>query len=305
MSDVIEFRGTAASLVRWRAAAYWELTKPRIAAMVLVATAIGFLLALPAEADLVVFPLLVHTLVGTALVGGAANALNQFVEAKWDGQMARTANRPLPSGRLTGAEAVTFGVACAVVGVAYLSLLVGLPAGLLAAAALASYLFVYTPLKRATSMCVPVGAVSGALPPVIGWAAATGSLSTGAWVLFSILFFWQLPHFAAIAWLYREDYGRAGFPMLPVIDPAGRRTSRHVVVHSVGLLTASLLPALLGFAGGAYAVCALLLGSAFLACGIVFITHKTKDTARMHLLASVIYLPLLFAAMLVDKMAWF
>ncbi len=301
MSDILELTPSAPSLVRSRVVAYWELTKPGIAAMVLVATSLGFYLALPAGAGLAGGLLLLHTLIGIGLVGGGSNALNQYIEAPYDERMARTIGRPVPSGRVSGREALAFGALTGIGGVVYLALLVNGLSAALGAFALLSYVLLYTPLKRVTSMCVFVGAVPGALPPVIGWAAAADSLPLGAWLLFAILFFWQLPHFAAIAWLYREDYARAGYPMLPVVDPEGLRTTMHVVTHTVALITASLLPVFYGLAGGLYAAAAVALGLTFLASGCRFVAHKTSATARGQLLVSLIYLPLLVVAMMADK----
>lgn len=307
MSDIIELKQASGVLTRSRVAAYIELTKPRIAGMVLVATALGFYLARTAEGGpklhlpLPAVALLVHALLGTALVAAGANALNQFLEAGYDGRMVRTQDRPIPSGRLTAAEVLTFAVLISVVGVLYLSLCVNFLASLVALLALLSYVFLYTPLKRNTWLCLFVGAVAGALPPVIGWAAGAGTLTMGACLPFAILFFWQLPHFAVIAWLNREDYGRAGFPMLPVIDPKGTRTDRCVITQTLALLVASLLPAIYGLTGFVYAIGATVLGLAFLGCGVLFVCRKTNYTARFHLLASVIYLPLLFAVLILDK----
>ncbi len=303
MSDTLELHEATRVLARSRVADYWELTKPRIAGMVLAATGIGFYLALPSEASIAVLPLLFHTLIATALVGGGANALNQYIEAPYDRMMVRTARRPLAAGRLTAAEGLWFAILLGIAGVSYLALMVNPLAAAIAAVSFLTYALVYTPLKRTTMMCVFVGAVPGALPPVIGWAAVSGSLTTGTWLLFAVLYFWQLPHFAAIAWLYKEDYARAGYPMLPVIDPNGTRTNMHVVTHSVALLTASLLPAFYGMVGAIYAISAVVLGLAFLGFGISFLMSKTKARARRHLIASLVYLPALFATMLIDKVA--
>ena len=227
--------------------------------------------------------------------------MNQFLEAEFDGQMLRTQDRPLPSGRLSRAEALAFGVAIAATGLLYLALQVNALCSLLGGLTLASYVFVYTPMKRRTPLCVYIGAVPGALPPVIGWAAGGGSLSMEAWLLFAILFFWQLPHFAAIAWQYRDDYARGGYPMLSVMDRDGLRTSLHVITHSVGLLVMSVLPVVAGLNGAVYGVGAMMLGVAFLACGVVFVARKTPQVARLHVLASVTYLPLLFGLMMIDR----
>ncbi len=301
MSDVIAANQAASLLTRSRFAAYIELTKPRITGMALVVTALGFYLALPADVGLIHLLLSAQTLLGTALVVAGANALNHYREADLDARMARTQNRPLPTGRLTGTEVLTFSLVITALGTGYLAMRVNLLAASLAAGAGVCYVFVYTPLKRTTSFSIPIGAVSGAIPPVIGWVAAAGSLGIGAALLFAIVFFWQLPHFAAIAWLYREDYGRAGYPMLPVIDPEGRRTSRHMITNMLALLVASLLPTIFGIAGMIYASGALALGLAFLAFGVRFAMRKTKEVARRTLLASVLYLPCLFALMVADR----
>ena len=300
MSDILEFNTTASAFARSRLAAYWDLTKPRIAGMVLVATALGFLLALessPVPADLV---LMIHAVVGTALVACGANALNQYLEADHDERMVRTTDRPLPSGRLTESEVLSFSLLLFVAGVIYLAVQTNLLAALLALISWLSYGFVYTPLKRVTPFCIHVGALPGALPPVIGWAACSGTLSPGAVMLFAILFFWQLPHFAAIAWLYREDYARAGFSIISVRDPEGSKTSRHMVVYSIVLIVVSLLPVTHGSAGMVYGVGAMLLGLGFLAFGLWFVFERTKRVARLALLASVIYLPLLLGLMVID-----
>jgi len=313
MSDTLEIGGLIAASGRMRAAAFVELAKPRILFLVLVATASGFYLGLPLN-----FPWglslgsplgmdgsswlrLVHVILGTALVVAGSNALNQYLEVPHDARMARTADRPLPSGRLNGSEALAFGAITGVVGVLYLALTSNLVTGMLAALSFLNYVFVYTPLKRRTTFCVYVGAVSGALPPVIGWSAAVGSVGVEAWLLFGILFLWQLPHFSSIAWLYREDYARAGYAMIPVVDQRGIRSDMHLITHTVALLAVSLLPALRGTSGPMYALGAMGLGAAFLAFGALFVGNKTPRMARCHVLASIVYLPLLFATMMLDK----
>lgn len=285
-----------------RAWAYVELSKPRIAVLVLVATAAGFFMGLPAGSDWRALPAMLHTIIAVALVAAGANALNHYWEAVHDAVMVRTAGRPIPTGRLSPAEVFAFGIGAAALGVIWLALMVNLPAAQLAALTLVLYVLIYTPLKRLTSLCVYVGAVPGALPPVIGWTAAAGTLAADAWPLFAIVFLWQLPHFAAIAWLYREDYARAGYPMLPVLDPGGHRTSLHMMTHSVGLLMVSLLPVIQGSAGAIYAFGAMFLGLAFLGFGVHFVRCKSDGAARLHLLASVIYLPALCAFLLADKL---
>ncbi len=301
MSEAVQFHQAAVRLsAASRALALAELSKPRILGLVLLVTAVGYHMATGAGSPSDAWVLL-HTLVGTACVAAGANALNQFLEAEYDARMTRTQERPIPSGRLTAGEALAFGGVLGGVGVVYLALYANLLAGLIAAVTLVTYVLVYTPLKRRTPLCVYVGAVPGALPPLIGWAAASGSLTPTAWVLFAILFFWQLPHFAAIAWQYREDYARAGYKMMSVVDGDGWRTNVHVVTHSVGLLAASLLPVWTGLGGSLYAAAAMLLGSAFFACGVVFLARRTAETARLHVLASVTYLPLLFGFLMIDR----
>lgn len=303
MSDVAQWSTPVHALWRVRAGSFLELAKPRISVLVLVATGVGFYLGWPDSAGPAPWLLLIHTLIGTALVASSANALNQLLEAEFDGRMERTAGRPLPSGRLTAREVRIFGAASACIGLLYLSCFVNVVAATVASGTLLSYVGMYTPLKRVTWLCVFVGAISGALPPVIGWAAATGTLAIGAWLLFAIVFFWQLPHFAAIAWLYRDDYHRAGYPMLPVVDRDGVRLNLHVMTHSVGLIAATILPSTMRLTGPTYAIGAAVLGLIFLLIGVTFLKLKTRESARLHLLASVIYLPLLFALMVLDKSA--
>ena len=302
MSETVGVRTLSLSGAATRALTFIELTKPRIAVLVLVATALGFFLGMATGTTLFTAgPLLFHVLFGTTLVAAGANALNQYIEVEHDRKMNRTKNRPLPSGRLGRGEALAFGVILGVTGVCYLAVLTNIVAAGCAAVTLLLYVFVYTPSKRIGPFCVLVGAVPGALPPVIGWAAASGSISFEAWLLFAIVFIWQLPHFAAIAWLYRDDYRRAGFPMMPVVDEQGIRTDLHLITHSVTLLAASLLPVVYGVVGTAYAASAMVLGTGFLAMGILFVLRKTVPMARLHLAASVTYLPCLCLAMMLDK----
>lgn len=277
-----------------------ELTKPRITSLVLVTTAIGYFMGTQGPLDVA---RLVNTLLATALVAGGASALNQYLERDLDGLMRRTADRPLPQGRLSPVTALAFGVALCIAGVLYLALVTNLLAGTLAALTVASYLFLYTPLKRVTPLSTVVGAVPGALPPVGGWAAATGSLSNEAWVLFAIVFLWQLPHFLAIGWMYREDYGRANYPMLPVLDRAGYTTGRHMIAWSVGLIPVSLMPTLMNLTGVFYFFAALALGLMFLASSVLFAARRTTLDARRLFLVSILYLPLLWAFMVLDKSA--
>ena len=294
-SQAIETR-TASSL--W--SHLLELTKPRITFMVLVTATAGFVLAAGDEAVPLV-PLF-HALVGTGLVAASGSALNQVVEHEHDALMRRTATRPLPTGKVSLDVALTFGVALGVAGLAYLTFLVNPLTALLGAATLAGYVFVYTPMKRHSSLATVVGAAPGAMPPVMGWAAYGGELSIGAWVLFGILFFWQLPHFLAIAWMYRGDYERGGYPMLPVIQPDGASTARQAVLWSATLVPLSILPSALGVTGSVYAVGAFVLGLGYFAASVGFARAKAAGTARRLLLASVLYLPALLLVMLADRL---
>jgi protoheme IX farnesyltransferase len=286
-------------LFRARLADFLELTKPRITMLVVVTAAMGYVLAAPAHFDGM---LLFHTLIGTALVCAGTSTLNQVWEVTRDARMQRTQRRPLPAGRLSVEAALLFGVLLSLAGLGALACRVNLLAALVAGFTLASYVFVYTPLKSRTWLCTIVGAVPGAMPPVIGWAAARGSLGAGAWALFALLFVWQLPHFYAIAWMYREDYARGGFPMLGVIDPDGRRTAVQIAGWSAALLPASLLPAGLGLAGALYATGALVLGGAFALLAAGMVRHCTAPRARRVFFASILYLPALGGLLVLDRM---
>ena len=238
---------------------------------------------------------------GTALVAGGAAVLNQVYERDTDALMRRTRCAPLPDGRVPPADARIFGLALAVCGLALLAARASLLAALLAAATLIVYLVVYTPMKRRSPLSTLVGAVPGALPPLIGWTASHGSLSIGGAALFAIVFLWQIPHFMAIAWLYRDDYGKAGFPMLPVIEPDGRRAGRQAVLYAAALLPVSLVPTLIGLSGTAYLAIALALGVALLGLSIRFARARSDRFARALFFASIIYLPLIWIAMIWDK----
>ena len=277
---------------------FYELTKPRMNFLVVITTMVGFCVASRGPIE---WLLLVHTLLGTAMTAAAASVLNQFIERDYDALMPRTKNRPLPAGRIAPREALLMGVSVGVTGVAYLALLVNPLTALVGFATLASYVFVYTPLKRRTSLNTVVGAVPGALPPVMGCTAALGALSPEALVLFAILFFWQMPHFLAIAILYRDDYALAGFKMLPVVDEDLNFTSRQIVLYATALVPVSLMPSLIGMAGAAYFACAVLMGLAFLSFGVSCATSRTRADARKLFVASIIYLPLLLAVLMVDK----
>ncbi|MBI2821847.1 MAG: protoheme IX farnesyltransferase [Acidobacteria bacterium] len=277
---------------------YLELTKPRVTTLVLLTTLVGFYLGSSGPMH---FWLLLHTLLGTGLTAGGSSALNQFLERRSDKRMRRTENRPLPSGRVDPAAALLFGIALATTGLAYLALRVNTLSALLALGVLCSYLFLYTPLKQKTSLCTVVGAFPGATPPVIGWAGACGALDWKAATLFLILYLWQFPHFLAIAWMYRDDYEKGGLCMLPLQDREGFITSQQILIYIMTLIPVSLLPSLLGIAGVAYLFGALILGILFLYYGFRVAQSRSSADARRLLKASVLYLPLLLALMVVDK----
>lgn len=286
----------AAPLTRARAIDYLELTKPRVAVLVLFTVAAGALLASNGLPDVSV---LLHVLVGTALVAGGASAINQLVERHSDALMARTENRPLPSGRLQPVEVAFFGGILVVAGLIYLAVQQPLTA-LVAGFTFLSYVFVYTPLKRTTTLNTLVGAVPGALPPVIGWTAVRGSIGPEVVTLFLILFLWQVPHFLAIAWIYRDDYARAGLRMLPVLDRDGGITGRQMVGYCLVLIPASLTPAALGLGGTVYVIGASALGLGFVYSAWKF--HRTHSVrqARQVLRVSLLYLPLLLLLLLLS-----
>jgi protoheme IX farnesyltransferase len=284
---------------RTAASDYLELTKPRITLMVVLTALIGFVLASPAAPE----PLpLLAALVGTGLVASGASALNMVLERRTDARMRRTQERPLPAGRLRTAEAAAFGLALTSLGLGWLTWFSGSLAAAVALVTWASYVFLYTPLKVRTSLATIVGAFPGALPPVIGWAAARNAIEPGAFILFAILFLWQIPHFLAIAWIYREDYARGGLPMLPVLDPEGRITGRQAVAHALALLVVSLTPPVAGLAGVPYLVGAMILGIAFAGFAVAAAVHRTVLWARRLFLASLAYLTLLCALLFVDRL---
>jgi protoheme IX farnesyltransferase len=287
----------ALPLTRSRVADYLELTKPRVAVLVLFTVAAGAWLASRTTPDLAC---LLHTLCGTALVAAGASALNQLLERHSDALMRRTENRPLPAGRLQLLEVFLFGLGLGLAGLTYLAVFVRQPLAVLVAAfTFVSYVFVYTPLKRKTSLNTLVGAVPGALPPVIGWTAMGGGLGPEALALFLILFVWQVPHFLAIAWIYREDYARAGLRMLPVVDRDGI-TGRQTVTYCLALIPVSLTPILMHWAGPVYLLSALVLGLYFLTCALAFLRNNATAQARRLLRASLIYLPALLALLLLE-----
>jgi protoheme IX farnesyltransferase len=283
---------------RDRVAAYLELTKPRITFLIVLTAAAGFALASSGRVD---YAAMLTAMVGIALLSSGIATLNQYMEKELDGLMRRTANRPLPSGKLLPWEALAFGVGLTVLAEMYLAVLVNPLSAVLGLTVISGYLFGYTPLKTRTSLSTFVGAFPGAVPPLIGWASARGTVGVEAWVLFAILFLWQFPHFLAIAWMYREDYTRAGILMLPVVEPDGRVTGQQIVLYTVMLLPVSLLPTLLGTAGKIYFVGAIVLGLLFLYFSLRAAFSKSRQAARQLLLASVIYLPLLFILMVLDR----
>ena len=282
-----------------RAKEYLALTKPGLTLMS-VATAVGG--SSLALGDSTATTALLHTFLGTLLVGAGAGTLNQFSEREHDALMTRTALRPLPSGRVTPSGALLFGMLLSIVGVAYLALFTNLLAALLAATTLVTYLFVYTPLKRVTPFAVVLGGIPGALPPMIGWAAVRGDVSIGAWSLFAILFFWQMPHFLALAWLWRDDYARAGYRMLTVVDTRGVVTRRQILVYSLALLPASVLPTYAGVLGPFYFVGAGTLSLGFLLLALRLFREHSNAHARQLFLGSLLYLPFLVLLMILDRM---
>ena len=274
------------------------LTKSGITIMVVVSAAVGILLA---SREPIPLWLWFHTLFGTGLVSAGSSALNQVVERDLDARMNRTAQRPIPSGRVHPDIALMIGVLLAVAGIAELSLAVNLLTALLAGGTLAGYVFIYTPMKRWNSLATIVGAIPGAVPPMIGWAAVRGEIEAGAWALFALLFFWQMPHFLAIAWMYRDDYERGGFPMLTVRDPEGLRTARQAVLYCAALIPVSLLPAPLGLAGVPYLVGALLFGLLFFAATLSFALERSHEKARRLMFVSIFYLPMVLTALVLDR----
>ncbi len=287
------------TLDRSRFVDFFMLTKPELTFLAVLTTLAGFYLGSMGS-----FPgmLLLHTLLGTALVGGGAGALNQVAERKYDVQMRRTVHRPIPSGRVTPGEAVLFGALLSGTGVVELAVFVNVLTAFLSAVILTTYLFLYTPLKRITPSSTLVGAIPGALPPVMGWTAASGDIGVGAWILFGILFFWQMPHFYSLAWVYRQDYGHAGYRIISVEDHDGARTARSITVYSILLLAASLLPPTQGIGGALYLFVAFALGIAFLGCGLHFLNTRSDTSARRLFSASLLYLPALLAILVLDAL---
>jgi protoheme IX farnesyltransferase len=284
MSDVLALARPARSTSAVRD--YLELSKSRIVMMVLITAAAGYFFAAPQ----VQWPLLINMLLGTGLVAAGTNALNQYVEREHDAKMRRTRLRPLPDGRITPRAALLFSVSISIIGTLYLGITVNWLTAALGALTLMTYIFIYTPLKRVSTICTLIGAVPGAIPPLMGWTAATGALGTGGWIVFAILFFWQLPHFMAISWMYRDDYARGGFAMLAVQDDDGRATARQAVLYSFALLTVSVLPPLFGLATFVYLMGALAAGAALTVASYAFLADRTHRSARRLFMSSNIYL---------------
>jgi heme o synthase len=278
---------------------YLELSKSRIVFMVVITTASGFLFA----AHRVDPFLMLHALIGTALVAAGTNALNQYVEREHDARMQRTRRRPLPAGRITPRAALLFSSAIAVVGTLYLGLLVNWLTAFLGAFTLTSYIFVYTPLKRVSTLCTIIGAIPGAVPPLMGWTAATNELALGGWIVFGILFFWQLPHFMAISWMYREDYARGGFVMLSTLDQDGAAVARQAIFYSLALLAVSVMPWMYGLAGVAYLIGAVLFGTVLLAASVRFFFDRGSKNARSLFMISNLYLLTVMLLLVVDARA--
>ncbi|HVT94029.1 MAG TPA: heme o synthase [Bryobacteraceae bacterium] len=277
---------------------YLALTKPRITWLILMSTGIGYFFGVQGAWN---WMGLFHTILGTALICSGTAALNQWYERDSDAKMHRTQWRPLPSGKMTPANAFIFAVIISLAGFTELTFGVNLLTGLLGLYTLLSYLLIYTPLKRRTPHSTTIGAIPGALPTLIGFAAARGAITAEAWILFLILFLWQFPHFYAIAWMYREDYQRAGIRMLPVLDRDGEATAWHIMLFLVALVPVSLLPKFFAMTGNWYAGGALILGAVFIYTGIRITQDCTRQRARQVLLASVIYLPVLYGLMLLDR----
>jgi protoheme IX farnesyltransferase len=279
---------------------YWALTKPEVNFLI-ITTFAGFYLGYPSRVNGFSFALLIRTLLGTLLVASGTAALNQFIERRFDAQMRRTARRPLAAGKLNPAGALCFGIVLSIAGAFYLAVAVNPLASLLAVLTLASYLFIYTPLKRKTPSCVLIGAFPGAMPLLIGWAAARGRLDPEAWVLFAMVFLWQFPHFMAIAWMYREDYSHAGYLVLPKGDRRELFVFWQSFVVSLLLIPLSLIPAIAGESGLVYSAGALLSGFIFSYYGARFAFCRSNVAARQLLSASIVYLPAVFILMMLDK----
>jgi protoheme IX farnesyltransferase len=288
---------------------YTELMKPELTFLSVLSAVCGFYLGIQGGFNIWLF---VHTVMGTGLLGGGLGALNQYIEREYDAMMRRTERRPLPAGRLLPLEVLVFGTILSLVGILELTFFTNYLTGYLAGLTFVSYIFFYTPLKRVTPFSTIIGAIPGALPPMIGWTAARGSITIEAWILFAILFCWQMPHFLSLAWMYRKDYTRAGYKLLTVVDPTGIRSNRQILLFTLALIPVSILTTIFGLTGIYYLVGAVVLGLGFLYFGILLNTFTKKiasePTAQINVLsrrlffASLIYLPLLMILMSADKL---
>lgn len=282
-------------------AGYWALTKPDVNFLIAITVLAGFCLARRTSLESFPYALLIHTLLGSLLVASGTGALNQVIERQFDSRMRRTSRRPLVVGSIAPIAALWFGILLSLGGIAYLALAVNSLSSLIAGLTLAGYLAIYTPLKRKTPMCAVVGALPGAAPPLIGWAAASGSVSLEAWLLYSMVFLWQFPHFMAIAWIYREDYDRAGYKVLPRCEFRHSFVAFQSAIPALFLLPISLIPSLSGDEGRVYFVGTLVLGIAFFYCAARLAFERSNITARRLLLASIVYLPSVFSLLLLDR----
>ena len=291
---VTEITETKPISLKVKTLAYFELTKPRIAFMLVLTAAAGFYLGIKDEFQIMLF---VHSMVGITLLAFGVSTLNQYIERQTDVLMERTANRPLPASKLSPLDALIFGLLLCIAAEIYLAVLVNPLTSGLGIVVIVGYVLLYTPLKRYTSASTAIGAIPGAMPPLMGWTSAANEISLGAWVVFAMLFLWQFPHFLAIAWLYREQYKKAGILMLPVVEPSGKMTARQIVIFALMLLPISLAPFFIGLAGWVYLVGASLLGLWFLIESIKTAWEKSEKSARRLLLVSVLYLPLIYGLM--------
>ena len=278
---------------------FYDLSKPGIGFYALITTFAAFYMASPSAMDI---PLLIHVIIATAFVTAGGGALNQVIEIQADSEMKRTEKRPLPAGRVSASKGLLFGVVMSVIGVVWLLLAVNSISALLAIGTLVGYLFVYTPIKKFSSLSTVIGAFPGAIPILIGWVAVTGSIDVRGWTLFAILFLWQIPHFLAIAWMYRKDYSRAGFPMITVVEPEGISAAHQTLIYLVALLPVSIMPTKLGMTGMVYAYGAVILSLGFLVSGVMLAVKRTNPAARQLLFASILYLPIILILMLIDKL---
>ncbi|MBI1802840.1 MAG: protoheme IX farnesyltransferase [Ignavibacteriae bacterium] len=309
MNSDVEVLGNADARSRGKVLDYIELMKPELTGLSVLTTLCGFYLATVGSLN---YWLFFHTALGTLLVGGGAGTLNQYAERKYDAMMKRTERRPLPAGRLDPSEVLIFGIVISVLGIIELSVWTNFLTGFLGAITWTTYLFLYTPLKRVTHLSTLIGGIPGAIPPMMGWAAVRNDLTVEAWILFAILFCWQMPHFFSLAWMYRKDYARAGFKILTVMDEHGRRTSRQILLYCIVLIPASLAPAYFGMTGMFSIVTALVLGSGFLVYGSLLSRFsrrleqealgKINVYSRRMFFASLVYLPTLMIVLSLDKM---